>query len=223
MAQIPVYSKEGKEIKKIEVNPEVFDVKINKRLLDMVVRLFANNKRTGNANTKTRAEVRGGGKRPWRQKGTGRARSSSSRNPLWRGGGTVFGPRTRDIYYSIPKQMRSKALIAALTKKYKDTQIMVVDDLSVSSVKTKEFFSVLKSLKIDQNKTLWISDSLDDVAKKATRNIEKLSTITVADVNAYNVMRKKIILMDPQAIKALEDRVLRSKADSTAELAETVS
>jgi large subunit ribosomal protein L4 len=223
MAQIAVYSKEGKEIEQIELNPEVFDAKLNKRLLDMVVRLFANNKRTGNAHTKTRAEVRGGGKRPWRQKGTGRARSSSNRNPLWRGGGTVFGPRTRDIYYAIPKKMRSKALIAALTKKYKDARIMVVDDLSVTSAKTKEFFSILKSLKIDERKTLLISDSIDDVAKKATRNIKNLSLVAVSDVNAYNVMRKNFILLDPQAIKSLEERVLKANINSNAELAESIS
>jgi len=211
MAEIAVFSKLGKEIKKIELNADIFDTKINTRLLEMVVRLFGNNKRTGNAHTKTRAEVRGGGKRPWRQKGTGRARTSSLRNPLWRGGGTVFGPRKRDIYNTIPKQMRNKALISALSKKFKDNKIIVVDDLAVTSPKTRDFFSILTNLKIESKKTLWIARNIDENAQKATRNIEKLSVKSVTDVNAYNIMRKNIILVDADAVTVLAERVLKTK------------
>jgi large subunit ribosomal protein L4 len=217
MAKIAVYSKDGKEIKTIELNADIFDAPINKRLLDMVVRMFANNKRTGNAHTKTRSEVSGGGKRPWRQKGTGRARSSSIRNPLWRGGGTVFGPRKRDIYFSIPQKMRSNALISALSKKFKDDRIIVVDDLTVTTPKTKEFYSILENLKIDSKKVLWIANTLDDVAQKATRNIKNLSVKTVADVNAYNIMRKRVVLLDPNSIKTLEERVLNTGNKPTEE------
>lgn len=211
MAEIAVFSKLGKEIKTIELNADIFDSKINTRLLEMVVRLFANNKRTGNAHTKTRGEVRGGGKRPWRQKGTGRARSSSNRNPLWRGGGTVFGPRKRDIYNTIPKQMRNKALVSALAKKFKDKKIIVVDDLTVTSPKTRDFFSVLTSLKIDAKKVLWVTKGLDANAQMATRNIEKLSVKSVADVNAYSIMRKNVILLDAESLESLSVRVLKTK------------
>lgn len=208
MADISVFSKLGKEIKKIEINADVFDSKINTRLLEMVIRLYANNKRTGNAHTKTRGEVSGGGKRPWKQKGTGRARSSSIRNPLWRGGGTIFGPRKRDIYNIVPRKMRTKALISALSKKYKDNKIVVVDDLSITSPKTRDFYSILSNLKIDARKTLFVARSIDDTARMATRNIENLSMISIADVNAYNIMKKNIILVDADGINQLVDRVL---------------
>ncbi len=208
MAKITVYKKDGKKAGNVEVNSDIFESQINVRLLNEVNRLYANNKRTGTAHTKTRKEVRGGSARPWRQKGTGRARVSSIRSPLWRGGGTIFGPRQREIYNTIPKQLKIKALISALSKKFKENNILVVDDLSLDSHKTKEFFKILENLNIDNKNTLFLVEKLDDNVQKASRNIYMLSLKKVCDVNAYHILRKSILLMDKDSIKALEKRIV---------------
>jgi len=208
MASVTVYTKKGKKSGTVELNPVIFDQQVNVRLLSLVSRLYANNKRTGNAHTKTRAEVRGGGKKPWRQKGTGRARTSSIRNPIWRGGGTIFGPRKRDIYFTVPKAIRKQALISALSKKVKDNTLFVVDDLMLSSPKTKELFQILTHLNINNKNMLWVVHTVDENIQKASRNIKKLSLKRVLDVNAYHVLRKNILLLDAAAVKALEERVL---------------
>ncbi len=215
MAEVKVFTKDGKESKTIELNAEVFEQKINRRLLELVSKLYANNKRTGNAHTKTRAEVRGGSKKPWKQKGTGRARVSSIRSPLWRGGGTVFGPRKRDIYNVIPKKVKEKALKVALTKKLREESIIVVDDLAVSSTKTKECSKVLSALKIDKKNVLWLAAGENDQLKLATRNIKKVSLKTVTNINAYDVLKKSVVLVDVASIKALEERVLKSADSAT--------
>lgn len=213
MAQIKVYTKKGSESGSMELSPEVFGVKINAKLIELVTRMYANNKRTGNAHTKTRAEVSGGGARPWRQKGTGRARVSSIRSPLWRGGGTVFGPRKRDIYNVIPKKMRQKALLSSLTKKLKDGGIVVVDDMSFDAPKTKLVYEVLANLGIESRNVMWIASEINETIARATRNIEKLSVKNVSDVNAYHIMRKNIILFDTKSIKAIQERLLGSETE----------
>jgi len=210
MIQIPLRARDGKELGATELSAEIFGAKINKRLLDQVARLYANNKRTGNAHTKTRAEVRGGGKKPWKQKGTGRARASSTRSPLWRGGGTVFGPRKRDIYNTIPQETRRQALISALSKKVKDAAMIAVDDLTVSSRKTKDFFTILKNLGIDNKNTLWVVAEADMLMKQATRNIQVLSLKRAGDLNAYHVMRRPVMLIDRKTIAVLEQRLLNN-------------
>ncbi len=216
MADIKVFSKDGKEVKTINLNPEIFDAKIKTRLMELVVRLYANNKRTGNAHTKTRGEVRGGGKKPWRQKGTGRARVSSIRSPLWRGGGTVFGPRKRDIYNTISKKVKEAALRSALTKKLKDGKIIVVDDLNMNSGKTKDFAKVLSVLGIYGRKSLFVPAELGEMLKRATSNIETLSVKRVNDLNAYHVLRKNYLIIDENGIKALEARLLKKKEKTVA-------
>ncbi|MBU1863968.1 MAG: 50S ribosomal protein L4 [Candidatus Omnitrophica bacterium] len=208
MSKITVYTKEGKKAGDIEIDSAIFEAKINGRMLELVNRLYANNKRTGNAHTKTRAEVRGGGKKPWRQKGTGRARVSSIRSPLWRGGGTVFGPRTREIYNVIPKQIRKKALISALSKKFKEKSIVVVDDISFDEPKTKLVYRMLSKLKIEGKNTLMFMNEHDEMVERASRNIAKLSFKKASDANAYHVLRKQILLFDKKGIKAIEEKLL---------------
>ena len=209
MAQITSYKKDGKKSGTVELSSDIFEVKINGRMLELIQRLYANNKRTGTAHTKVRREVRGGGARPWRQKGTGRARVSSIRSPLWNGGGTIFGPRTREIYNTIPKEVRKKALIMALSKKFKEKCIVVVDDLSLTSAKTKEIAKVLVNLKIDSKSTLWVAQNVSVKEQRATNNLAKISLKRVSDVNAYHVLRKSILLIDKGAIQAIEDRLLK--------------
>lgn len=214
MAEIKLYSKEGKELNVVELNPEVFESKINTRLLELVTRLYANNKRTGNAHTKTRAEVRGGSKKPWRQKGTGRARVSSIRSPLWRGGGTVFGPRKRDIYNIIPKKIKIAALKSAIVKKLKENTVVLIDDLNIESNKTKDFYAILNNLNISKKNVLFIASEITENIERATGNIKKLCLKRVNDVNAYNLLRKNIILLDQKSLEILEKRILSvSKID----------
>ena len=208
MAQITVYKKDGKKTGNVEVRSDIFEAQVNTRLLEQVNRLYANNKRTGTAHTKIRKEVQGGGAKPWRQKGTGRARVSSIRSPLWRGGGIVFGPRKRDIYNTIPRQIRKKALISALSKKFKEKNIIIVDKISLSSHKTKDLFNILVNLKIENKNTLLLIHMSDDNIQKAARNIHMLSLKRICDVNAYHILRRSVLLCDTDSIKGLEQRII---------------
>ena len=219
MANIKVLGKNGSEIKDLELSSDIFESKINGRMLELVTRLYANNKRTGTAHTKTRAEVSGGGSKPWRQKGTGRARVSSIRSPLWRGGGTVFGPRKRVIYNIIPKQIRRKALISAVSKKFREEAIKVLDDFNFETSKTKELFVVLKNLSIDGKKVLMVAENPSEMLVRVSRNIKNLKLVRAQDVNAYNVLRKAVIFADEASIKAIENRLLNiaEEANATAD------
>lgn len=207
MSTINVFTKDGKEKEQITLNDAIFGARVNKRLLDDVVRLYGNNKRTGNSSTKTFGEVRGGGKKPWKQKGTGRARTSSIRNPIWRGGGIVFGPRPRDIYFSIPQKMRQKAIISALSQKFKDADIIVVDDFGLTAPKTKEMATMVKSLDIASKSVLCLVSEKGEKVARASQNLPRFSLKTVDEFNAYHVMRKKKILVEKQAIEKLEERL----------------
>ncbi|MBN1493097.1 MAG: 50S ribosomal protein L4 [Candidatus Omnitrophica bacterium] len=207
MAKVSVLKKTGKKAEEIEVSDAIFNARINKRLLDDVVRLYGNNKRSGTSSTKTFGEVRGGGKRPWRQKGTGRARSSSIRNPLWRGGGTIHGPRPRDINYSIPQKMRLKAIISALSSKNKDGNIIVVEDLALKAPKTKEFYEIIKALKLQADSVLCVVGAKGTNILRAARNVDALSLKSAEEFNAYHVMRKKKILIEKEAVQKVEERL----------------
>lgn len=207
MAKIDVLTKKGTKAAEVELDDAIFNARINKRLLDEVIRLYANNKRTGTVSTKTRGEVRGGGKRPWKQKGTGRARSSSIRNPIWRGGGTIFGPKPRDIYTAIPLKMRKKAIISALSSKNKEGNITVVDDLQLAAPKTKEFAGIMKSLNLYENSVLCLVADKNDAVNRAARNIDRLALKSADECNAYHVMRKKKLLIEKAAIDKLRERL----------------
>lgn len=222
MAQIKVFDKSGKEIKGVEVNSEIFEGKINGRLLEQVDRLYANNKRTGNAHTKTRGEVRGGGKKPWRQKGTGRARVSSIRSPLWRGGGTTFGPRSRTILNAIPKQIRRKALINSLRKKFREESIVLLDNFKFDEEKTKSVAKALESNGLANKKIVLMTSEHDVVINRIARNIPNLKIIAASNINAYEILRKGILLTDEAGIKAIESRIL-CVSDEEIDAKETVT
>lgn len=140
--------KTGKKEKEIELNDEIFGVRVNERLLQLARTAFAANLRRGTASTKTRKDVRGGGKKPWKQKGTGRARAGSSRSPIWRGGGTVFGPHPRSYNVNMPKTMRKQALISALSLRAKEQSLVVLEGVELDSHKTKEFAQIVKALPV---------------------------------------------------------------------------
>ncbi len=207
MAKITVFKKNGKKAEELELNDAIFNARVNKRLLDQVVRCYANNKRTGTVSTKTFGEVSGGGVRPWRQKGTGRARTSSNRNPLWRGGGTIFGPRPREISFTIPEKMRLKAIVSALSEKNKTGNLVVVEDLALQQPKTKEFYGIIKALKLETGSVLCLLQGKNENMVRAARNVEALSLRSVDEFNAYHVMKRKKLLIEKDAIQKVEERL----------------
>jgi large subunit ribosomal protein L4 len=168
--------------------------------------MYQANQRQGNASSKGRAEVSGGGKKPWAQKGTGRARSGSSRSPLWKGGGVTFGPEPRDFTYQVPRKVKSVALKASLNSKLNDQDLVCVDQLMVDSAKTKDFIKVLKGLKLE-GKILAIVDAVEEKFSKISRNVSSFCMMRSSDVTGYDILRYKKILITKSAFKDLLKRI----------------
>lgn len=210
MASVDVYKKDGKKSGSAKLRPEIFESRINKRLLNAAEKAYAANQRRGTHETKTRKEVRGGGAKPWRQKGTGRARAGSCRSPLWVGGGVIFGPHQRDYSVNLPKNMKDKALISALSGKLSEESILVVEDIELSEAKTKEFHGILKALKLDKTTALIVTKDVTEKLKRASSNLEKkLKVKTAQNVNAYDVGRKNKVLFTKDALAAIEERLTK--------------
>ncbi|MBU4312904.1 MAG: 50S ribosomal protein L4 [Candidatus Omnitrophica bacterium] len=189
MPVVDVYSLSGKKVDKLKLDPDVFNAKVRKSLLHQVIVMYRANQRQGNASTKTRADVRGGGKKPWRQKGTGRARVGSIRSPLWRGGGIVFGPHPREFRFSVPKKMRRLALAASLSAKTKDSEILVIEkDPEFKQPKTKEMAKILTALKTYNKRNLFICTNRDENLMRSCRNIKNLTVKACSDFNTYDVL-----------------------------------
>ena len=206
---LPVYDSKGKQIEKMELTKGVFDKKINSSLIYQSVVMYQANKRQGTASTKTRKEVSGGGDKPWRQKGTGRARVGSNRSPLWTGGGVVFGPHPRDFSYSVPKKIKVSAFKASLTDRVSTNDVLLLDELKFENAKTKEIAAMLKSLKI-KGKSLLIVDKEKEQTKeliRMCRNIARFQMITAQEATAYDVLRHKKILITKSALKKIIQRL----------------
>jgi large subunit ribosomal protein L4 len=209
MIQIPLYSRKGKEKKEIVLNPDIFGAPVNERLLSLIERGYSANLRRGTASTKTRGEVRGGGKKPWRQKGTGRARHGSTRSPIWKGGGAVFGPRPRDYTVPMPEGMKRKALISALSLRAKEKNIFLVDEAKPEAPKTKEFVGMLRVLPLEEKRTLCVVKETDPNLKRATRNLSGLCEVKLArDLNAHHVLHWPKLLIEELALPVIESRLL---------------
>ncbi|MDO4518764.1 MAG: 50S ribosomal protein L4 [Eubacteriales bacterium] len=203
MANVTVYNIEGNEVGTIELNDAVFGVEINEHLVHLaVVRQLANN-RQGTQKAKTRSEVRGGGRKPWRQKGTGHARQGSIRAAQWTGGGVVFAPVPRDYEVKMNKKERRAALKSALTSKVQDNKIVVVDSLALAEVKTKEMQRVLNNLKV--NKALVVLTDKDTNAVLSARNIENVQTATPSTINVYDVMKYNTLVVTKDAVASIEE------------------
>ena len=203
MANVTVYNMEGNEVGTMELNDAVFGVEINEHLVHLaVVRQLANN-RQGTQKAKTRSEVRGGGRKPWRQKGTGHARQGSIRAPQWTGGGVVFAPVPRDYEVKMNKKERRAALKSALTSKVQDNKLVVVDSLALAEVKTKEMQKVLTNLKAD--KALVITAADDQNVVIAARNIADVQTATVSTMNVYDVMKHNTVVVTKDAVASIEE------------------
>ena len=203
MANVAVYNMEGKEVGTIELNDAVFGVEVNEHLVHMaVVQQLANN-RQGTQKAKTRSEVSGGGRKPWRQKGTGHARQGSTRSPQWTGGGVVFAPVPRDYSFKMNKKEKRVALKSALTSRVEDKKLIVLDELKFDAIKTKEFANVMNNLKVD--KGLVVIAEKDDNVILSARNLPTIDTTLVGTLNVYDVMKAGTVVLTKDAVAKIEE------------------
>ena len=203
MANVTVFNMEGNEVGTMELNDAVFGVEINEHLVHLAVVRQLANKRQGAQKAKTRSEVSGGGRKPWRQKGTGHARQGSIRAPQWTGGGVVFAPVPRDYEVKMNKKERRAALKSALTSKVQDNKLVVVDSLTLAEAKTKEMQKVLTNLKAD--KALVITAADDQNVAISARNIADVQTATVNTMNVYDVMKHNTVVVTKDAVASIEE------------------
>ena len=203
MANVSVYNMEGKEVGSLELNDAIIGVEVNEHLVHMaVVQQLANN-RQGTQKAKTRSEVRGGGRKPWRQKGTGHARQGSTRSAQWTGGGVVFAPTPRDYSFKLNKKEKRAALKAVLTTKVVDQRFIVLDQLQMDSIKTKNFQVMLDNLKIDN--ALIVLNSKDQNVVLSARNIPNVKTTLTNTLNVFDVLKYKTVLVTKDAVATIEE------------------
>jgi large subunit ribosomal protein L4 len=208
--KVKVYNQKGEIVKEIELPKEIFGLEINPNFLHQVIVSQMANRRQGTAHTKTRAEVSGGGRKPWPQKGLGRARHGSIRSPIWKGGGVAHGPRKEKNYKKkIPKKMRRKALFMALSSKAKDNELILLENLKIEKGKTKEITKILENLKIKGKSVLFALPSLDKKIILAARNIPKVSTVQAKDLNAFDVLNAKYLLMPLNSVEVIKETFLK--------------
>ena len=203
MANVTVYNMEGNEVGTMELNDAVFGVEINEHLVHLAVVRQLSNNRQGTQKAKTRSEVSGGGRKPWRQKGTGHARQGSIRAPQWTGGGVVFAPVPRDYEVKMNKKERRAALKSALTSKVQENKLVVVDSLALAEAKTKEMQKVLTNLKAD--KALVVTADDDQKVVLSARNIADVQTATVNTINVYDVMKHNTVVVTKDAVASIEE------------------
>ena len=203
MANVSVYNMEGKEVGTIELNDAVFGVKVNEHLVHMaVVQQLANN-RQGTQKAKTRAEVSGGGRKPWRQKGTGHARQGSTRAPQWTGGGVVFAPVPRDYSFKMNRKEKRLALKSALTSRVQENKLIVVDELKFDEIKTKNFKNVMNNLNV--NKGLVVVGDEDKNTVLSARNIPTIQTAYTNTINVYDIMKAGTVVLTKETAKKIEE------------------
>ena len=203
MAKVAVYNMEGKEVDSIELNDSIFGVEINEHLVHMAVLQQLANKRQGTQKAKTRSEVRGGGRKPWRQKGTGHARQGSTRSPQWTGGGVVFAPTPRDYSFKLNKKEKRAALKSALTSRVEENKFIVVDELKFDEIKTKAMKNVLANLKAD--KALVILNDNDQNVVLSARNIEGVETALTNTINVFDLLKHNTVVVTKAAVETIEE------------------
>jgi len=192
---VKVYNQDGAEVGTVELNPSVFGVEPNEALVHQYVVNYRARQRQGNAHTKTRSDIRGGGKKPWRQKGTGRARAGTSRSPLWRGGGTVFGPKTRLYGYEMPKKMKKVAIRSVFSDKATAERIKVLDQISFDAIKTKSVVSMLGKLDLNGKKCLILDEGRNDNCALSCRNLQAVKYSRAALANGYDLLNADYLLV----------------------------
>ena len=204
MPKIDVYSVEGKKVKEIELKEEIFGIEPNEAVVHSVLVNFLANQRQGTQSTKTRREVRGGGRKPWRQKGTGRARQGSIRAPQWVKGGIALGPKPRSYKYTVNRKERRLAIKSMLSSKVLEKELVVVDALDLKEIKTKEMVKVLNNLKVE-GKTLILLPEKNENVQKSARNIENVKTTLVNTINVYDLLKYKNLVITLDTVKKLEE------------------
>lgn len=202
---IPVFDVKGKEIDKYQLDKEIFTGKVNKAVLYQAVLMYNAAARQGNHSTKTRGDVSGGGKKPYRQKGTGRARAGSTRSPLWRHGGSIFGPHPRDYRYDLPKKLKRAALLSSINSKLVDNKMIGMSELKVAEPKTKQFKGIVDSLKLE-GKSLFIVDLIDQNVVRASRNMQEVSIKNYKDFNTMDVLHCDTMVVTKPALEKLSGR-----------------
>lgn len=204
MPKIDVYNIEGKKVSDIELNKEIFGIKPNEEIVHIALINYMANQRQGTANTKTRAEVSGGGRKPWRQKGTGRARQGSIRSPQWYKGGIALGPKPKEYRYRINKKERQLAIKSILSSKLIEKEIIVLDNLTFKEIKTKNMINTLNNLKVE-GKTLIVLPEKNETVQKSSRNVDKVKTILINTINVYDLLKYKKLIITLDTIKKLEE------------------
>ncbi len=203
MAQVSVYNMEGKEVGKMDLNDAIFGIEVNEHLVHLAVVQHLANKRQGTQKAKTRSEVSGGGRKPWRQKGTGHARQGSTRSPQWRHGGVVFAPVPRDYSFKLNKKEKRIALKSALTSKVNDGKLLVLDELKFDEIKTKEFANVMKNL--NAVKALVVINNNDNNVVLSARNYADAQTQLTSEINVYDIMKAQTVVLTKDAVSTIEE------------------
>ena len=203
MPKLGLFNTEAKQVGEIQLNDNIFAAEVNADAMHQVVVALLANKRQGTQSAKTRAEVRGGGIKPWRQKGTGRARQGSIRAPQWIKGGVVFAPKPRDYRMSIPKSMRRVAMLSALTSKVQNDEMVVLDSLTLEAPKTKEIVKMLNAF--NAKKTLIVTAEANETVYKSARNIEGVAVLPVNNINVYDLLKYSKVIMTKDAVSKIEE------------------
>lgn len=204
MPNVVMINQLGEEVGKIDLNEAVFGIEVNEHAVYEVVKNQLANKRQGTQSAKTRAEVRGGGRKPWRQKGTGRARQGSTRSPQWTGGGVVFAPKPRDYSYSVPKKVKRLALKSVLTSKVNDEEIIVLDKLELDAISTKAAQEVISKINIGRN-ALFVVSERDEKVYRSFKNIPNVDTVVADKMNVYDILKYDSLVVTQDAVKKIEE------------------
>jgi len=204
MIGLPVHNIKGEDVGEVSLRDNIFNTKVNKYLVHQVVKRYLANRRRGTSSTKNRSEVRGGGAKPWKQKGTGRARAGTNCSPIWVGGGIVFGSTPRDYSFSLPKKMKVAALKSALSDKLENKEIIIIDKLSIKENKTSKMIEILKNLQAFK-KPLIIIEKEDNGIAQAVRNIKGAKVLPVSKINSYDLISQEKIIITKKALKSIEE------------------
>jgi len=207
MASVDVINQNGDKVDSIELDDSVFNAEIKESLVQRVVVWQLAKRRRGTASTKTRSDCRGGGKKPWRQKGTGRARAGTNRSPVWTGGGTVFGPHPRSYAFSLPKKVRKAALKSVLSSKLKADQLTVVDRIDLEEPKTRLFANTVKAMGLEDGKTLFITPEKNELLLRSSRNIYGVLVMPTEGLNVYDLLRFERVVLFRDAVPRIHERL----------------
>lgn len=206
MSTVNIVNTKNESVGQIELNDAVFNREVKEHILHEVVRMQRAARRAGNACTKTRVEVSGGGRKPWKQKGTGRARAGTNRSPLWRGGGVAFGPKPRDYSFKVNRKVRQQAVAMALSARFQEGNLVVLDDFALEQIKTKDFVQIMNVLEVDNG--LIVADNAPETLTKSSRNVNGYKVMSSEGLNVYDLLlHKKVVLLQP-VIESLEKRLM---------------